>query len=91
MKNGSESRHKRNQSFITRRGKIRACRSLSSEVEETSTKQVWILDSGASTHMAKEKIWFENFVSCAAEVVLASKDSKLKSYGIGTVKAKNVH
>ncbi|GBN50172.1 hypothetical protein AVEN_200460-1 [Araneus ventricosus] len=29
---------------------------LSSEVEETSIKHVWILDSGASTHMVKERI-----------------------------------
>ncbi|GBM08987.1 Retrovirus-related Pol polyprotein from transposon TNT 1-94 [Araneus ventricosus] len=64
---------------------------LSSEVQETSTKHVWILDSGASAHMVNERIGFENFVSSTSEVFLAGKDSKLKSYGIGNVKAKNVY
>ncbi|GBO06534.1 Retrovirus-related Pol polyprotein from transposon TNT 1-94 [Araneus ventricosus] len=41
--------------------------------------------------MVKERIWFENFVSSTGEVFLAGKDSKLKSYGIGNVKAKNVY
>ncbi|GBN07120.1 Retrovirus-related Pol polyprotein from transposon TNT 1-94 [Araneus ventricosus] len=40
--------------------------------------------------MVKERIWLENFVSSTGEVFLAGKDSKLKSYGIGNVKAKNV-
>ncbi|GBM87506.1 hypothetical protein AVEN_97373-1 [Araneus ventricosus] len=62
---------------------------LSSEVEETSTKRLCIFDSGASTHMVKDRIWFENFVSSASEVFLAGKDCQLKSYG--SVKAKNVY
>ncbi|GBO45054.1 Retrovirus-related Pol polyprotein from transposon TNT 1-94 [Araneus ventricosus] len=61
---------------------------LSSEVQETSTKHVWILDSGASAHMVKERIWFENFVSSTGEVFLAGKGSKLKSYGIGKITRK---
>ncbi|GBM24053.1 Retrovirus-related Pol polyprotein from transposon TNT 1-94 [Araneus ventricosus] len=75
----------------SRKNKDLEALALSSEVQETSTKHVWILDSGASAHMVKERIWFENFVSSTSEVFLAGKDSKLKSYGIGNVKAKNVY
>ncbi|GBN18731.1 hypothetical protein AVEN_77588-1 [Araneus ventricosus] len=55
----------------SRKNKDLEALALSSEVEETSTKHVWILDSGASAHMVKERIWFENFVSSTGEVFLA--------------------
>ncbi|GBM15855.1 hypothetical protein AVEN_206210-1 [Araneus ventricosus] len=40
----------------SRKNKDLEALALSSEVEETSIKHVWILDSGASTHMVKERI-----------------------------------
>ncbi|GBO45750.1 Retrovirus-related Pol polyprotein from transposon TNT 1-94 [Araneus ventricosus] len=61
---------------------------LSSEERETSSKHVWILDSGASTQMVKDRIWFENFVSSASEVFLAGKDSKFKFCGLGKITRK---
>ncbi|GBN21616.1 hypothetical protein AVEN_247401-1 [Araneus ventricosus] len=63
----------------SRKNKDLEALAVSSEVEETSTKHVWILDSGASAHMVKERIWFENFVSSTGEVFLAGKDSKFLS------------
>ncbi|GBM74899.1 hypothetical protein AVEN_152049-1 [Araneus ventricosus] len=54
---------------------------LYSEVEETSTKHEWTLDSGATTHTVKEEKFVRELCSICWSSVLAGKDSELKSCG----------
>ncbi|GFT15358.1 retrovirus-related Pol polyprotein from transposon TNT 1-94 [Trichonephila clavipes] len=50
----------------------------------------WILDSGASCHMAKESVWFKNISPEVMDIYLADKNSKMLSQGTGNVSAKTV-
>ncbi|GFW25457.1 retrovirus-related Pol polyprotein from transposon TNT 1-94 [Trichonephila clavipes] len=58
--------------------------------EEKLCDNIWILDSGASCHMAKESVWFKNISSEAMDIYLADKNSKMMSQGTGNVSAKSV-
>ncbi|GFV17824.1 retrovirus-related Pol polyprotein from transposon TNT 1-94 [Trichonephila clavipes] len=51
---------------------------------------IWILDSGASCHMAKEPVWFKNISPEVMDIYLADKNSKMMSQGTGNVSAKTV-
>ncbi|GFT33127.1 retrovirus-related Pol polyprotein from transposon TNT 1-94 [Trichonephila clavipes] len=55
--------------------------------EEKLCDNIWILDSGASCHMAKESVWFKNI---SYDIYLADKNSKMMSQGTGNVSAKTV-
>ncbi|GFT70568.1 retrovirus-related Pol polyprotein from transposon TNT 1-94 [Trichonephila clavipes] len=50
----------------------------------------WILDSGASCHMAKESVWFKNISPEVMDIYLDDKNSKMISQGTGNVLAKTV-
>ncbi|GFU70845.1 retrovirus-related Pol polyprotein from transposon TNT 1-94, partial [Trichonephila clavipes] len=58
--------------------------------EEELCDNIWILDSGASCHMAKESVWFKNISPEVMDIYLADKNSKLMSQGTGNVSAKSV-
>ncbi|GFW98417.1 retrovirus-related Pol polyprotein from transposon TNT 1-94 [Trichonephila clavipes] len=58
--------------------------------EEKPCDNIWILDSGASCHMAKEPVWFKNISPEVMDIYLADKNSKIMSQGIGNVSAKTV-
>ncbi|GFW16414.1 retrovirus-related Pol polyprotein from transposon TNT 1-94 [Trichonephila clavipes] len=56
--------------------------------EEKLCDNTWILDSGASCHMAKEYVWFKNISLEMMNIYLADKNSKMMSQGTGNVSAK---
>ncbi|GFT38317.1 retrovirus-related Pol polyprotein from transposon TNT 1-94 [Trichonephila clavipes] len=57
--------------------------------EEKPCDNIWILDSGASCHMAKEPVWFKKNISPEVmNIYLADKNSKMMSQGTGNVSAK---
>ncbi|GFV21254.1 retrovirus-related Pol polyprotein from transposon TNT 1-94 [Trichonephila clavipes] len=58
--------------------------------EEKLCGNTWILDSGASCHMAKESVWFKNISPEVMDIYLADKNSKMMSQGTGNVSAKTV-
>ncbi|GFY20334.1 retrovirus-related Pol polyprotein from transposon TNT 1-94 [Trichonephila clavipes] len=58
--------------------------------EEKLCDNTWILDSGASCHMAKETVWFKNISPEVMNIYLADKNSKMMSQGTGNVSAENV-
>ncbi|GFW48591.1 retrovirus-related Pol polyprotein from transposon TNT 1-94 [Trichonephila clavipes] len=58
--------------------------------EEKLCDNTWILDSGASCHMAKESVWFKNISPEVMDIYLADKNSKMMSQGTGNVSAKTV-
>ncbi|GFV26957.1 retrovirus-related Pol polyprotein from transposon TNT 1-94 [Trichonephila clavipes] len=58
--------------------------------EEKLCDNIWILDSGASCHMAKEPVWFKNISPEVMDIYLADKNSKMMSQGTGNVSAKTV-
>ncbi|GFU91811.1 retrovirus-related Pol polyprotein from transposon RE2 [Trichonephila clavipes] len=62
----------------------------SSHREEKLCDNIWILDSGASCHMAKESVWFKNISPEVMDIYLADKNSKMMSQGTGNVSAKTV-
>ncbi|GFU07284.1 retrovirus-related Pol polyprotein from transposon TNT 1-94 [Trichonephila clavipes] len=62
----------------------------SSHREEKLCDNIWILDSGASCHMAKESVWFKNISPEVMGIYLADKNSKMMSQGTGNVSAKTV-
>ncbi|GFV39265.1 retrovirus-related Pol polyprotein from transposon TNT 1-94 [Trichonephila clavipes] len=51
----------------------------SSHREEKLCDKIWILDSGASCHMAKESVWFKNISPEVMDIYLADKNSKMMS------------
>ncbi|GFU75939.1 retrovirus-related Pol polyprotein from transposon TNT 1-94 [Trichonephila clavipes] len=53
--------------------------------EEKLCDNIWILDSGASCHMAKESVWFKNISPEVMDIYLADKNSKMMSQGTGNV------
>ncbi|GFW90133.1 retrovirus-related Pol polyprotein from transposon TNT 1-94 [Trichonephila clavipes] len=59
-----------------------------SHLEEKLSDNTWILDSGASCHMAKESVWFKNISPEVMDIYLTDKNSKMMSQGIGNVSAK---
>ncbi|GFV30547.1 retrovirus-related Pol polyprotein from transposon TNT 1-94 [Trichonephila clavipes] len=62
----------------------------SSHREEKLCDNIWILDSGAYCHMAKESVWFKNISPEVMDIYLADKNSKMMSQGTGNVSAKTV-
>ncbi|GFT44709.1 retrovirus-related Pol polyprotein from transposon TNT 1-94 [Trichonephila clavipes] len=58
--------------------------------KEKLCDNIWILDSGASCHMAKESVWFKNISPEVMDIYLADKNSKMMSQGTGNVSAKTV-
>ncbi|GFU00612.1 retrovirus-related Pol polyprotein from transposon TNT 1-94 [Trichonephila clavipes] len=58
--------------------------------EEKLCDNTWILDSGASCHMAKESVWFKNINPKVMDIYLADKNSKMMSQGTGNVSAKTI-
>ncbi|GFV88615.1 retrovirus-related Pol polyprotein from transposon TNT 1-94 [Trichonephila clavipes] len=56
--------------------------------KEKPCDNIWILDSGASCHMAKEPVWFKNISPKVMDIYLADKNSKMMSQGTGNVSAK---
>ncbi|GBM29160.1 Retrovirus-related Pol polyprotein from transposon TNT 1-94 [Araneus ventricosus] len=58
--------------------------------EESLCENIWILDSGASCHMAKDRVWFEKIFPERKDIYLAGKDLKIICEGFGTIKAKTV-
>ncbi|GFV81850.1 retrovirus-related Pol polyprotein from transposon TNT 1-94 [Trichonephila clavipes] len=58
--------------------------------EEKLCDNNWILDSGASCHMAKESVWFKNISPEVMDIYLADKNSKMMSQGTENVSAKTV-
>ncbi|GFU15087.1 retrovirus-related Pol polyprotein from transposon TNT 1-94 [Trichonephila clavipes] len=49
---------------------------------------IWILDSGASCHMAKEPVWFKNISPEVMDIYLADKNSKMMSKELETFQLK---
>ncbi|GFT41991.1 retrovirus-related Pol polyprotein from transposon TNT 1-94 [Trichonephila clavipes] len=62
----------------------------SSHREEKLCDNIWILDGGASCHIAKESVWFKNISPEVMDIYLANKNSKIMSQGSGNVSAKTV-
>ncbi|GFX42730.1 retrovirus-related Pol polyprotein from transposon TNT 1-94 [Trichonephila clavipes] len=58
--------------------------------EEKLCDNIWILDSGASCHMAKESVRFKNISPEVMDIYLADKNSKMMSQGTGNVSAKTI-
>ncbi|GFT97720.1 retrovirus-related Pol polyprotein from transposon TNT 1-94 [Trichonephila clavipes] len=58
--------------------------------EEKLCDNIWILDSGASCHMAKESVWFKNISPEVMDIYLADTNSKMMSQGAGNVSAKTM-
>ncbi|GFU91176.1 retrovirus-related Pol polyprotein from transposon TNT 1-94 [Trichonephila clavipes] len=58
--------------------------------EEKLCDNIWILDSGASCHMAKETVWFKNISPEVMDIYLADPNSKMMSQGTGNVSAKTI-
>ncbi|GFS49740.1 retrovirus-related Pol polyprotein from transposon TNT 1-94 [Trichonephila clavipes] len=56
--------------------------------EEKLCDNSWILDSGASCHMAKESVWLKNISLEVMDIYLADKNSKVMSQGTGNVSVK---
>jgi len=55
-------------------------------VHDDSQDQVWLLDSGATSHMTNSKFIFENFVKEERDICLADKEGKkLISQGRGEI------
>ncbi|GFS79427.1 retrovirus-related Pol polyprotein from transposon TNT 1-94 [Trichonephila clavipes] len=55
--------------------------------EEKLCDNTWFLDSGASCHMAKESVWFNNISPEVMDIYLADKNPKMMSQGTGKVSA----
>ncbi|GFS61617.1 retrovirus-related Pol polyprotein from transposon TNT 1-94 [Trichonephila clavipes] len=58
--------------------------------EEKLSDNTWILDSGASCHMAKESVWFKKISPEVMDIYLADTNSKMMSQGTGNVSAKTL-
>ncbi|GFW84386.1 retrovirus-related Pol polyprotein from transposon TNT 1-94 [Trichonephila clavipes] len=58
--------------------------------QEKLCDNTWILDSGASCHMAKESVWFKNIGPEVMGIYLADKNYKMMNQGAGNVSAKTM-
>jgi hypothetical protein len=57
----------------------------------TSSSDEWLIDSGASYHMAKDKDIFSNLNECNTKKIFVGDDRSLSVVGYGTVQVDNGH
>jgi hypothetical protein len=57
----------------------------------TSSSDEWLIDSGASYHMAKEKAIFSTLNECNTKKIFVGDDRSLSVVGSGTVQVDNGH
>jgi hypothetical protein len=57
----------------------------------TSYSDEWLIDSGASYHMAKDKAIFSSLNECNTKKIFVGDDSSLSVVGSGTVQVENGH
>ena len=58
-------------------------------VSSSSHSHVWLIDSGASYHMAKNKAMFSSLNDCNTKNIYVGDDSSLSVVGIGTIHLDN--
>ena len=57
----------------------------------SSTSNEWLIDSGASYHMAKDKAIFSTMHECNTKQIFVGDDRSLSVVGSGIVPVENVH
>jgi hypothetical protein len=57
----------------------------------TSSSDEWLIDSGASYHMAKDKAIFSTLNECNTKEIFVSDDRSLSVVGSGTIRGENGH
>jgi hypothetical protein len=65
--------------------------SFSFNTTSTSSSYEWLIDSGASYHMAKDKDIFSALNECNTKKTLVGDDRSLSVVGFGTVQVDNGH
>jgi hypothetical protein len=65
--------------------------SFNSNSTTTSSSDEWIIDSGASYHMAKDKTVFSSLNECNTKKIFVGDDRSLSVVGSGTVQVDNSH
>jgi hypothetical protein len=65
--------------------------SFNSNSTTTSSFDVWLIDSGASYHMAKDKAIFSSLNECNTKKIFVGDDRSLSVVGSGTVQVDNGH
>ena len=79
----NQKKEQRNFSSITRKELKQNKNSAFSATKFNNSlhDKIWILDSGASCHKAKEKIWFDKIILDQKDIHLAGNDMKILSVG----------
>jgi hypothetical protein len=65
--------------------------SFNSNSTTTSSSDEWLIDSGASYHMAKDKAIFSSLNECNTKKIFVGDDRSLSVVGSGTVQVDNGH
>jgi hypothetical protein len=65
--------------------------SFNSNSTTTSCSHEWLIDSGASYHMAKDKAIFSSLNECNTKKIFVGDDRSLNVVGSGTVQVDNGH
>ena len=67
------------------------CASGYSYTASSSTSIEWLIDSGASYHMAKDQAMFSTMHECNTKQIVVGDDRSLSIVGSGTVPVENCH
>ena len=65
--------------------------SFNTNSTSTSTSEEWLIDSGASYHMAKDRAIFSTLNECNTKQIFVGDDRSLSVEGYGTVQVENGH
>ena len=78
-------------SEFTSHGHALCSSSYSYTASSSSTSIEWLIDSGASYHMAKDKSIFSTMHECNTKQIFIGDDRSLSVVGSGTVPVENDH
>jgi hypothetical protein len=87
--NKQNNRTRQNMDYSSKKQNASSAFTVSEEKSE-QFDNIWILDSGASCHMSKNRIWFDKIKPEVKYILQAGKNSKMISEGVGNVKVKTV-
>ena len=65
--------------------------SFNTNSTSTSTSDEWLIDSGASYHMAKDRAIFSTLNECNTKQIFVGDDRSLSVEGSGTIQVENGH
>ena len=67
---------------------VLTCEASTSYDGKMMMQDVWLLDSGATYHMASRKEWFHHYEPVSGGVVYSCSDHAMNVVGIGSIKLK---